>query len=98
MVMDNGRIIAGVDKHVIASDEEQNVFESVYQSEFGRFPFQLCHDTHEDVALVASYGISDYETNDHPNEEILPPDGGSSWEQVLEATLYLNERSSVGDC
>lgn len=102
IVPDSGRVIVGVggraDKstgRVVVLDEDFEGHETVYEFEWGRVSNSLAHVVYEDIVVIASYGMSDFEGGNHPNEVILSTDGGESFERVLEAELHTEDAPNL---
>lgn len=102
IVPESGRVIVGVggraDKttgRVIVLDEEGEGHETVYEFDWGRVSNSLAHVVYEDIVIIASYGMSDFEGGNHANEVILSTDGGESFERILEAELHTEDAPNL---
>ncbi|WP_122089573.1 beta propeller repeat protein [Halalkalicoccus subterraneus] len=100
LVPDSGRIIAatggrgdvGGKIHLI--DEDLGGAETLYQFDYGRMSNEFGHATHEDIVVISTYALSDFEANRHANEVILSTDGGRSFEKVLEPELVTEDAAN----
>ncbi|MFC6905788.1 glycosyl hydrolase [Halalkalicoccus tibetensis] len=102
IVPESGRVVVGVggraDKttgRVILLDEDVEDHETVYEFDWGRVSNSLAHVVYEDIIVIGSYGQSDFEDGNHPNEVILSTDGGESFNRILEAELRTEDAPNL---
>ncbi|MFC7224083.1 twin-arginine translocation signal domain-containing protein [Halalkalicoccus sp. GCM10025322] len=101
IVPDNGRIIAAIGGRgetggkVELIDEDLSGSETLYQFDYGRVSNSFGHVTYEDIVIIGSYKLSDFEGNRHANEVILSTDGGQTFEQILEPELVTEDAPNL---
>ena len=101
IVPDNGRIIAAIGGRgetggkVELINEDLSGSETLYQFDYGRVSNSFGHVTYEDIVIIGSYKLSDFEGNRHANEVILSTDGGQSFEQILEPELITEDAPNL---
>lgn len=69
--------------------------ETLFQFDYGRVSNSLNHVAYEEIVVIASYTMSDFEGDRHGNEVILSSDGGKSFEKVLEAPLESTDATNL---
>lgn len=93
VVPESGRVIVGIQDRdenrgrVEVLDPDFETSETAYQFEYGYPIHTNGHVTYDDVVIIASYGMSDFEGGRHPNEVILSTDGGETFERILHVEL-----------
>lgn len=101
IVPDNGRIIAAIGGRgetggkVELINEDLSGSETLYQFDYGRVSNSFGHVTYEDIVIIGTYKLSDFEANRHANEVILSTDGGKSFEQILEPELVTEDAPNL---
>lgn len=99
VVPDSGNVIVGIQDRdegrgrveVLDSDFEEAT--TAYQFDYGTPTHSVGHVTYEDIVLIGSYGLSEFDNNRHANEVILSTDGGETFDRILE--VPLNSKSAA---
>jgi hypothetical protein len=101
IVPNSGNVLVGVGGHgevggrIYRLHDDLTGAEQLYQFEYGRLPTSLNHVAYNDIVLLASYELSDYEENQYANEVILSTDGGKSFERILEVPLKTKNAANL---
>jgi hypothetical protein len=101
VVPDSGNVLVAVGGHgevggrIYRLHDDLSGAEKLYQFDYGRLPTSLNQVTYEDIVVLASYGLSDYENDRYANEVILSTDGGKSFELILEVPLETKDASNL---
>ncbi|WP_336362037.1 beta propeller repeat protein [Halalkalicoccus salilacus] len=68
--------------------------ETLYEFDWGRTSNSMGHAVWEDIVVISTYELSDFEGSNHANEVILSTDGGQSFEQVLEVPVVTTDAAN----
>jgi hypothetical protein len=67
----------------------------LYQFDYGRVLNGMGHVVYEDIVVLASYALSDFEEDQYANEVILSTDGGKSFDRILEVPLATTDAANL---
>lgn len=93
ILVSGDNVIVGADGVVFVGNkfDENMVLEEKFSLSEGQFSHKYGYHVYNDIVLIGSYG-GNSNTDVQPNEVWLSKDGGDSFELVLEATEYVQDK------